>query len=42
MLGLALLAGLLGLIGLWRFAASIPNAVASPELPTDAIIVLTG
>jgi len=41
-LRLLLLVALLGLIGLWRFAASIPSAVASPDQATDAIVVLTG
>ena len=40
--GLMLLLVLLWLVGLWRFAAAIPNEVASPDQPTDAIVVLTG
>jgi len=32
----------LWLIGLWRFIATMPNAVADPERHTDAIVVLTG
>jgi uncharacterized SAM-binding protein YcdF (DUF218 family) len=39
---LALLLAVVWLIGLWRFAAAIPNKVASPDQPTDAIVVLTG
>jgi uncharacterized SAM-binding protein YcdF (DUF218 family) len=42
LVGLALLLALVWLIGLWRFAASIPSAIASPDQPTDAIVVLTG
>lgn len=40
--GLALLIGLIWLIGLWRFAAAIPNDVTAPDVQTDAIVVLTG
>jgi len=40
--GLALVFVLVWLIGLWRFAASIPSAVDLPDQPTDAIVVLTG
>jgi uncharacterized SAM-binding protein YcdF (DUF218 family) len=32
----------LWLAGLWRFAASMPTAVADPARQTDAIVVLTG
>lgn len=32
----------LWLIGLWRFAASMPTAIADPARQTDAIVVLTG
>ncbi len=39
-LALALLA--LWLLGLFRFAASMPTAVAEPTRQTDAIVVLTG
>jgi uncharacterized SAM-binding protein YcdF (DUF218 family) len=42
LLGLVLLLAVVWLIGLWRFAAAIPNAVASPDRRTDAIVVLTG
>jgi uncharacterized SAM-binding protein YcdF (DUF218 family) len=42
LLGLMLLLPVVWLIGLWRFAAAIPNAVASPDRRTDAIVVLTG
>jgi uncharacterized SAM-binding protein YcdF (DUF218 family) len=42
LVGLALVLALVWLIGLWRFAAAIPSAVASPDRPTDAIVVLTG
>ncbi len=40
----ALLAALaaLWLIGLWRFASSIPTEVGDPARQTDAIVVLTG
>lgn len=30
------------LVGLWRFTASLPRAIADPDRPTDAIVVLTG
>lgn len=40
--GLMLVIGLAWLIGLWRFAAAIPNEVAQPDRTTDAIVVLTG
>jgi uncharacterized SAM-binding protein YcdF (DUF218 family) len=40
--GLALLIVLVWLIGLWRFAAAIPNDVTAPDVQTDAIVVLTG
>ena len=40
--GLVLVIGLAWLIGLWRFAAAIPNEVAQPDRTTDAIVVLTG
>jgi uncharacterized SAM-binding protein YcdF (DUF218 family) len=40
--GLAFLLVLVWLIGLWRFAASIPSEVTSPDRTTDAIVVLTG
>ena len=33
---------LLWLVGLWRFAAALPQEVAEPDRPTDAIVVLTG
>lgn len=33
---------LLWLIGLWRFAATLPRQVADPDQRTDAIVVLTG
>ena len=39
--GLAFLLVLVWL-GLWRFAASIPSEVTSPDRTTDAIVVLTG
>lgn len=39
---LALLLVLLWMIGLWRFVASIPREVTSPDRTTDAIVVLTG
>lgn len=39
---LLLLLVLVWLIGLWRFAAAIPTDIASPDEPTDAIVVLTG
>lgn len=42
LIGLALLLAAIWLVGLWRFAASMPSAVASPDRPTDAIVVLTG
>ena len=42
LISLALLLVLILLIGLWRFAAAIPSTVASPDQPTDAIVVLTG
>jgi uncharacterized SAM-binding protein YcdF (DUF218 family) len=42
LIGLALLLVVIALIGLWRFAASIPSNVALPDQPTDAIVVLTG
>lgn len=42
LIGLALLLVLILLLGLWRFAAAIPSTVASPDKPTDAIVVLTG
>lgn len=42
LMGLALVIGLAWLIGLWRFAAAIPNEVAQPDRTTDAIVVLTG
>jgi len=32
----------LWLIGLWRFAASMPTTIADPARQTDAIVVLTG
>jgi uncharacterized SAM-binding protein YcdF (DUF218 family) len=34
--------GVLWLIGLWRFTASLPTTVAAPDRTTDAIVVLTG
>lgn len=40
--GLVALLLLVGLIGLWRFAAAIPSEVTSPDRTTDAIVVLTG
>lgn len=42
LIGLVLLLVVILLIGLWRFAAVIPSTVASPDRPTDAIVVLTG
>jgi len=41
---MALLAALaaLWLIGLWRFASSLPTEVGDPARQTDAIVVLTG
>lgn len=39
---LALVFILVWLIGLWRFVASIPSEVTSPDRTTDAIVVLTG
>jgi uncharacterized SAM-binding protein YcdF (DUF218 family) len=43
-LGASLLLALIlfWLVGLWRFAASMPNEIADPDEPTDAIVVLTG
>ncbi len=32
----------LWLVGLWRFAASLPQDIAEPDRATDAIVVLTG
>jgi uncharacterized SAM-binding protein YcdF (DUF218 family) len=42
LIGLAFLIVLVWLIGLWRFAASIPSTVEAPDRATDAIVVLTG
>jgi uncharacterized SAM-binding protein YcdF (DUF218 family) len=42
LLGLVLLVAVVWLIGLWRFAAAIPNDVTAPDVQTDAIVVLTG
>jgi uncharacterized SAM-binding protein YcdF (DUF218 family) len=42
LLGLAVLAAVVWLVGLWRFAAAIPNDVTAPDVQTDAIVVLTG
>jgi uncharacterized SAM-binding protein YcdF (DUF218 family) len=40
--GVVLVIGLVWLVGLWRFAAAIPNEVTAPDRTTDAIVVLTG
>ena len=40
--GSAALLALLWLIGLWRFAAALPNEITAPDRQTDAIVVLTG
>jgi uncharacterized SAM-binding protein YcdF (DUF218 family) len=42
LLGLVLLVAVVWLVGLWRFAAAIPNDVTAPDVQTDAIVVLTG
>ncbi|HXS41558.1 MAG TPA: YdcF family protein [Stellaceae bacterium] len=39
---LAVAAAALWLLGLWRFAASMPQTVDDPARRTDAIVVLTG
>ncbi|HEY3920213.1 MAG TPA: YdcF family protein [Stellaceae bacterium] len=39
---LAALLAVLWLVGLWRFAETIPRSVAEPDRATDAIVVLTG
>jgi uncharacterized SAM-binding protein YcdF (DUF218 family) len=41
-LGSAALLAALWLIGLWRFAAALPDEITAPERQTDAIVVLTG
>lgn len=40
--GLAVLIAAIWVVGLWRFAAAIPNDVTAPDVQTDAIVVLTG